>query len=278
MSSSFFRSNSLYFLGASLLFLVLSSKNILIYNEELLIALSFLAFIATSVSTAGASLEDTFHSRKMLIQEELQAFFTSKETLLQEVKKQAMMQSALAHSMQALGTLVQKELQHLHAQRDMTVKNTVQAHMLSQLHAMMDKTQSAYTRVHTVSSVSYASMMMHAYAMDKENMHAQFMENALQLLQAMQPKRTSSKRPTALAPAATMQHQERARQKRIALALAALPSTPKKEAGTKQAAKAKVGKKEAAKAPKKESSQAKTVKKEAPQAKASKEKAPKEKA
>ena len=69
--------------GAGLLFLVLSSKNIPIYNEELLILLSFIAFVATSAHTMGDSIAETFQSRRDLIQEELQAFFTSKQNMLQ---------------------------------------------------------------------------------------------------------------------------------------------------------------------------------------------------
>ena len=79
--------NLAYILGGTLLFLVCSSKNILIYNEELLIALSFLAFIATSAHTMGDAIAETFQTRADQIQTELQAFFVAKETLYHEEKK-----------------------------------------------------------------------------------------------------------------------------------------------------------------------------------------------
>ena len=97
--------NLAYILGGTLLFLVCSSKNILIYNEELLIALSFLAFIATSAHTMGDAIAETFQTRADQIQTELQAFFVAKETLYQEVKHQIQMQQTLAQSMTVLGTL-----------------------------------------------------------------------------------------------------------------------------------------------------------------------------
>jgi hypothetical protein len=70
----------MYILGATLLFIVLSSKNILIYNEELLIALSFVAFVVTCAHTMGTSIAETFETRATQIQDELQAFlFLKKE-------------------------------------------------------------------------------------------------------------------------------------------------------------------------------------------------------
>jgi len=186
-------SNGIYIFGAGLLFLVLSSKNILIYNEELLILLSFIAFVATSAHTMGDSIAETFQSRRDLIQEELQAFFTSKQNMLQEVKHQTILQTALANSMIALGSLVEKELQTLHAQRDMTVKNTVQTHTMTQLQQMMAGEQASYARVHSLSSAAYKFMMIDAYHMEKENMHGQFMENALHLLKNMHQKKMQTK-------------------------------------------------------------------------------------
>ena len=193
MSTSSFTSNGIYILGAGLLFLVLSSKNILIYNEELLILLSFIAFVATSAHTMGDSIAETFQSRRDLIQEELQAFFTTKETMLHELKQQTILQTELANSMIALGSLVQKELQTLHAQRDMTVKNTVQTHTMAQLQQMMAGEQASYARVHTMTSAAYKFMMIEAYHMDKENMDAQFMQNALHLLKKMHDKKMQAR-------------------------------------------------------------------------------------
>ena len=247
MSTSSFTANGVYILSAGLLFLVLSSKNILIYNEELLILLSFIAFVATSAHTMGDSIAETFQSRRDLIQEELQAFFTAKETMLHEVKHQTIMQTALANSMIALGSLVEKELQTLHAQRDLTVKNTVQTHTMTQLQHMMAGEQASYARVHTLSSTAYKFMMIDAYHMDKENMHEQFMENALHLLQNMHKKKMQSK---ALA------------------SLIANKNTTKAVAKTKKAAKASQAKAPKAKAPKANTSKAKAPK--TPKAKAPK--------
>ena len=237
MSTSSFTSNGIYILGAGLLFLVLSSKNILIYNEELLILLSFIAFVATSAHTMGDSIAETFQSRRDLIQDELQAFFTTKESMLHEVKHQTIMQTALANSMIALGSLVEKELQTLHAQRDMTVKNTVQTHTMAQLQQMMAGEQASYARVHTLSSAAYKFMMIDSYHMDKENMHGQFMENALHLLKNMHQKKMQTK---ALAGLLKSKNEN----------AVSKPKAGKKSAVKSPVAKAKPSKSKAPKAPK----------------------------
>ena len=259
MSTSSFTANGVYILSAGLLFLVLSSKNILIYNEELLILLSFIAFVATSAHTMGDSIAETFQSRRDLIQEELQAFFTTKETMLHEVKHQTIMQTALANSMIALGSLVEKELQTLHAQRDMTVKNTVQTHTMTQLQHMMAGEQASYARVHTLSSAAYKFMMIDAYHMDKENMHEQFMENALHLLQNMHKKKMQSK---VLARLLTNKNTTKA----VAKAKKAAKTLKASKAPKAQAPKAPKAKAPKAKAPKAPKAKAPKTPKKSPKA------------
>jgi hypothetical protein len=157
--------------------------------------------------------------------------------MLHEVKHQTIMQTALANSMIALGSLVEKELQTLHAQRDMTVKNTVQTHTMAQLQQMMAGEQASYARVHTLSSAAYKFMMIDAYHMDKENMHGQFMENALHLLKNMHQKKMQTK---ALAGLLKSKNEN----------AVSKPKAGKKSAVKSPVAKAKPSKSKAPKAPK----------------------------
>jgi hypothetical protein len=184
----------MYFLGASLLFFVLSTKNILIYNEELIILMCFVAFLATCAITMAETIAETFQARKALIQEELQALFITKENMLHEVKHQTIMQTALAYCMIAISSLVEKEIHILHAQRVMAVKNVTFTRNATQLQ-LMDAAESAFRmRIETLSSAAYKLTMMHAYHTDKKNMQKQFMQNALHLLQNMHQKKKQSKK------------------------------------------------------------------------------------
>ena len=182
-----------YILGGTLLFLVCSSKNILIYNEELLIALSFLAFIATSSQTMGDAISETFQTRADQIQTELQAFFVTKETMYHEVKRQIQMQQTLAHSMTALGTLVQHQLQDLHTQRAKALQNVVQTRTVTQLQQMVSQQNAVHAHMHTVTAQTYTHVMLEAMQLQQQQMQKLCMDNALQLLGTMKRKNVTQK-------------------------------------------------------------------------------------
>ena len=53
---------------------VVSSKHILIYNEELLVLLSFVAFVVFCSHTMSETVHSTFQARSAAIEQELQAY------------------------------------------------------------------------------------------------------------------------------------------------------------------------------------------------------------
>ena len=146
----------------------------------------------------------------------------------------------------ALGSLVEKELQTLHAQRDMTVKNTVQTHTMTQLQQMMAGEQASYARVHSLSSAAYKFMMIDAYHMEKENMHGQFTENALHLLKNMHQKKMQTKSTHWFNQ--SKKHSFKATGKKSALKSTKAPKPAKPTKASKPTKAAKASKKKAPKA------------------------------
>jgi hypothetical protein len=92
-------------LFAAILFIcALSSKKILIYNEEMIVAACFIGFIIFSRKSLGNTFKVTLDGRIQAIQEELQQFLNPNEVVLLESNEQ---QRLLRISLRICGTVVE---------------------------------------------------------------------------------------------------------------------------------------------------------------------------
>ncbi|MCL7032634.1 hypothetical protein MKW94_009309 [Papaver nudicaule] len=81
-----------FFLVAAILFIcALSSKNISIYNEEIIVAACFTGFILLSRKSLGETFKATFDARMEAIQEELQQVLNPNEVPRCEETVQALL-------------------------------------------------------------------------------------------------------------------------------------------------------------------------------------------
>ena len=76
------------YIFAFLAFCVVSSKHIIIYNEEILVALSFLFFVVFVSYYFGGNIKESLDERSNAIQFELQNFLTLKKDCLSQLFKQ----------------------------------------------------------------------------------------------------------------------------------------------------------------------------------------------
>lgn len=99
------RQSSTKILFAALLSIcALSSKKILIYNEEIIVACCFIGFIIFSRKSLGKTFKATLDERIQAIQEELQQFLNPNEVVLLESNEQ---QRLLRISLRICGTVVE---------------------------------------------------------------------------------------------------------------------------------------------------------------------------
>ena len=117
--------NVSFFSMMLLAFFVLSSKHIIIYNEETLVLLSFIAFVLFSYSMAGTTVENSLNERSQSIATELQNFLNLREQLIQEHKKQLSVNLLMSH----LGQFSHTEISHIAQQRE----GALQSVFLSQI-------------------------------------------------------------------------------------------------------------------------------------------------
>nr|QJD26750.1 ATP synthase F0 subunit beta [Micractinium singularis] len=112
-----------FYLFIFLAFSVLSSKNILIYNEETLVALSFFCFIFFVLHYFGNTIKDSLNERSQVIGEELQNFLILQENSFQEVLTLHQKVSGLLKVLGVLNAFTKNELNALNISGDKELKN-----------------------------------------------------------------------------------------------------------------------------------------------------------
>ena len=98
------------YVAAFLLWCVLSSKHILIYNEETLVALSFFLFVYLTYKYAGDSIGASMDSRGQEIAAELEQFLVAREEALQNLAEAHKATSQLHTHIASLGSGVTQNM------------------------------------------------------------------------------------------------------------------------------------------------------------------------
>nr|YP_009647104.1 ATP synthase F0 subunit beta [Chloroparvula japonica]QBX98759.1 ATP synthase F0 subunit beta [Chloroparvula japonica] len=111
----------------------MSSKGIILYNEEILVALAFVGFVTFCVKNYSASIAESLDDRSAAIQEELQTYLTQKESYLVSLMNEHKKQVGLAMSLADLGTSSASDLTSMTAQRERELATNVTQMVNSQL-------------------------------------------------------------------------------------------------------------------------------------------------
>nr|YP_009094937.1 ATP synthase F0 subunit beta [Chlorella variabilis]AIU38980.1 ATP synthase F0 subunit beta [Chlorella variabilis]AJP09439.1 ATP synthase F0 subunit beta [Chlorella variabilis]AST08868.1 ATP synthase F0 subunit beta [Chlorella sp. ATCC 30562] len=120
-----------------LAFSVLSSKNILIYNEETLVALSFFCFIFFILHYFGNTIKESLNERSQVIRDELQNFLILKENSFQELLSQHKKVSGLLKATGVLNTFTKNELNVLNNNGEKALKNMFSSRIESKLKTLV---------------------------------------------------------------------------------------------------------------------------------------------
>jgi len=188
MSFKLIQQNASTLLFGGLTFLVLSSKNIIIYNEEILIGLSFIAFLIFSSITLGESIREAFTFRKETIQKELQKYLDVKEALLQdlltEYKKALLLEGQVAQ----LREQSCKELRTLHSTREAGLQATFATQLRNKLQILSQIEQKGQETVQRNWQQGLKYGVLEAFRQSKKTVGPQLLHQALEQLKQGKPK------------------------------------------------------------------------------------------
>ena len=116
-----------------LAFSVLSSKHILIYNEETLVALSFFCFVYFVLHYFGSTIKESLNERSQVIREESQNFLILKENTAQLLLTQHQKVSRLVKAIHVLNTFTKNELNQLNTNGQKALKNMYSSRIQNKL-------------------------------------------------------------------------------------------------------------------------------------------------
>ncbi len=107
-----------------LIFCVVSSKHVIIYNEEILVALSFFLFVVFVSQYFGNNLKESLDERSEAVKIELQNFLNLKQESLNELLKQHQKVFFLKKALNSIGFFTTSELQKSNLGAEKSLKIT----------------------------------------------------------------------------------------------------------------------------------------------------------
>lgn len=124
-----------------LIFCVFSSKNIIIYNEETLVALSFFAFIFFVFRYFGDTIKISFDERSESIKAELQNFLSLKADSLKQLYKEHQKVYTLTATLDTVKYFTVKELKK---QRSLGLNKVFSDQIKQKLNTLSESKMSLY--------------------------------------------------------------------------------------------------------------------------------------
>lgn len=169
-------------------FCVLSSKNIFIYNEETLVALSFFCFIYFVFHYFGITIKESLNERSEIIQHELQNFLNIKENSFIELLKEHEKVSGLVKAMKNLDVFTNRELTTLNKNGEKALTTLFTQQIQQKLKTLVFSKGVLQQKLQYLVSENILSNVLLAFQTSKKNkslatsLQNKTIKNAIQLL------------------------------------------------------------------------------------------------
>ena len=129
--------NRYFAIGLGLIAIIgLSSKGLILYNEEILVLLAFTGFIIFVVQNYGQDVADNLDERSSAIQQELQTYLDLKEAYLEALVQEHKKQVNLAAAVKTVGSFAYSQLGVMGNQRKDELSSRVNLQVNQQLNSL----------------------------------------------------------------------------------------------------------------------------------------------
>lgn len=170
--------NKTLILSATLAFFVCSSKNIIIYNEEILVALSFLFFVLFSFHAFQDAVKETFESRRTLILNELEQMLVMKETSMRKLQQRYMQSLHLGNTLQSLKKAALEELETAQAQRVQAFEASIQKKCVQKLQMILQGEKQFQHKMHQTIQANFTQSVLTYFQKNQATLIPQLFDQA----------------------------------------------------------------------------------------------------
>jgi len=167
-------------LSVLIFFLVFSAKKLFIYNEEGLVLLCFVGFIAFAGSYFGDSITDFFVERRKTIQTELENFLELKETYLAEYEGILRSLGQNKAILTALEPICTQELNKLISSREQSLSSVCSTQVQEKLKALNYSRKMLEERLQITIALGFRESVLEAFQFSKQKLKLKLIREALQ--------------------------------------------------------------------------------------------------
>ena len=162
-----FQSN--LFRNVLLAYFVLSSKHLIIYNEETLVLFSFIGFVLLSSHMMGESVENSLNERSFAISQELQNSLHSKDQFLHEIFHEHQKQFSLKNLFQKFQASASQEILSIHRQREKALQSVFTHEVSQKVQGLFGSHQSFQEKLQKSFGLGFRTSVAEAFLSKKKN-------------------------------------------------------------------------------------------------------------
>jgi len=160
-------------------FFVLSSKHFIIYNEETLVVISFIAFVLFSYNMLNQSIQDSLNERSTAIYNELQNSLQIKEYLLKELLEEHKKQLSIKNLLNTLNKFCSSEILQVNSQRQKALQNVFAQQIQQKLKTLLLSQNKVSELLQEVIVAGFRASVLEEFQNTKQYIKPKLLQEAL---------------------------------------------------------------------------------------------------